>query len=288
MENCKLNIGVVNFPVNWGNKKKNLENLKKYCIEAAENGVEMVVFPETCLCGYDYDGENDIHKELAESLEGECVSIVKQFAVKYNMYVIFGLAELVDDKVYNSAAIVFPNGEVDVYRKMHLPFDEKKWAICGNEPKIFETKWGKVGVSICYDTYCFPELIRYYRAMGARLVLNVTACPDNACTMGAATLSLPAYSFINYVYIASANLCGQEKYSHFSGGSCVVMPDETKGGVKTVIGTFFGEKGSDKIGLFNGVIDLSLADKNTDIPIYDGDFRAEKYAELYDRVAKNN
>ena len=123
--------------------------------------------------------------------------------------------------------------------------------------------------------------------MGARLVLNVTACPDNACTMGAATLSLPAYSFINYVYIASANLCGQEKYSHFSGGSCVVMPDETKGGVKTVIGTFFGEKGSDTVGLFNGVIDLSLADKNTDIPIYDGDFRAEKYAELYDFVAKN-
>ena len=280
----KLNIGVVNFPTSWGNREKNLENIEKYCVEAGEKGVEMLVFPETCLCGYDYDKEHDIHNKLAETLDGESLSCVKKLAVKYNMHVVLGFAELVDETVYNSAAIVFPTGEIDVYRKIHLPFDEKKWAVCGNEPKIFDTKWGKVGVTICYDTYCFPELIRYYRAMGARLVLNVTACPDNACTMGAATLSLPAYSFINYVYIASANLCGQEKYSHFSGGSSVIMPDETKGGVKTVIGTFFGEDGSDKIGLHSGVIDLSLADKNTDIPIFDGDFRAKLYSDLYNKI----
>lgn len=284
----KLNIGVVNFPTCWGNREKNLENIEKYCVEAGEKGVEMIVFPETCLCGYDFDNEDDVHEKLAESIDGESVSRVKKLAVKYNMYVVFGFAELVDDTVYNSAAIVFPSGEADVYRKIHLPFDEKKWAVCGNEPKLFDTKWGKIGVTICYDTYCFPELIRYYRAMGARLVLNVTACPDNACTMGAATLSLPAYSFVNYVYIASANLCGQEKFSHFSGGSCVVMPDETKGGVKTVVGTFFGEDGSDKIGLYSGIIDLSLADKNTDIPIFSGDFRAKLYSDLYNKISQKN
>lgn len=280
----KLNIGVVNFPTSWGDKAKNLENIEKFCVEAGETGVEMLVFPETCLCGYDYDKENDLHKKLAETVDGESISRVKKFAVKYNMYVVFGFSELVGDVVYNSAAILFPSGEVDVYRKIHLPFDEKKWSICGNEPKLIDTKWGKIGVTICYDTYCFPELIRYYRAMGARLVLNVTACPDNACTMGAATLSLPAYSFINYVYIASANLCGQEKYSHFSGGSSVIMPNETKDGVKTVIGTFFGENGSDKVGLYNGVIDLSLADKNTDIPLFNGDFRAALYSDLYKTI----
>ena len=284
----KLNIGVVNFPTCWGHREKNLENIEKYCVEAGEKGVEMLVFPETCLCGYDFDNEDDVHKKLAESIDGESVSRVKKLAVKYNMYVVFGFAELVDDKVYNSAAIVFPSGEADVYRKIHLPFDEKKWAVCGNEPELFDTKWGKIGVTICYDTYCFPELIRYYRAMGARLVLNVTACPDNACTMGAATLSLPAYSFVNYVYIASANLCGQEKFNHFSGGSCVVMPDETKGGVKTVVGTFFGEDGSDKVGLYSGIIDLSLADKNTDIPIFSGDFRAKLYSVLYNKISQKN
>lgn len=284
METDKLKIGVVNFPTNWGDREENLKNIIKYCTEAGENSVEMVVFPETCLCGYDYDKNNDIHEKLAETLEGTRISKVKKIAVKYNMHVIFGFSEKFDEKIYNSAAIIFPDGKVDVYRKIHLPFDEKKWASCGEEAKIFETKWGKIGITICYDTYCFPELIRYYRANGVRLILNVTACPDNPCTIGAAKLSLPAYSFINYVYIASANLCGQEKFSHFSGGSSVIMPDETKGGVKTVIGHFFGEKDSDKVGLFFGEIDLSLADKNTDIPIFDGDFKAKKYAELYQKT----
>lgn len=284
MSENKINIGVVNFPTNWGNKEENLKNIIKYCEEAGNNAVEMVVFPETCLCGYDYDEVEDIHVKLAENLEGESVSKVKKIALKYGMYIIFGFAEKFEDKIYNSAAIIFPDGKVDVYRKIHLPFDEKKWAVNGEEPKIFETKWGKVGITICYDTYCFPELIRYYRANGVRLLLNVTACPDNPCTIGAAKLSLPAYSFINYIFIASANLCGQEKYSHFSGGSSVIMPNETKGGIKTVVGRFFGEKNSDKIGLHFGETDLSLADKNTDIPIFNGDFKAEKYANLYQRT----
>ncbi len=40
---------------------------------------------------------------------------------------------------------------------------------------IFDTPWGPVGLCICYDTYCFPEMSRYFAAMGCRMQINCTA-----------------------------------------------------------------------------------------------------------------
>ncbi len=72
---------------------------------------------------------------------------------------------------------------------------------------------------------------RYYRSRGARLTLNVTACPDAPCTQGSALLAIPAYSYVNYIFIASANLCGTEPANNFIGGSSVVGSDRGGRGV---------------------------------------------------------
>lgn len=282
-----IKIAVVNFKSNWGDKQANLSAMKKYCKIAGENNVNLILFPETCLTGYDNDIENNyaekMHVRLAESITGESTRQISEIAKKYNMYVIFGMPEKDmknPDTVYNSAAIIYPDGEIEAYRKIHLPFDEKEWALEANEPKIIKSPWGNIGISICYDTYCFPELIRYYRAKGARLLLNVTACPDIDCTMAAAKLSLPCYAYINYIFIASSNLCGKDKRSVFKGGSSVIGPDKTGKGYKIYLGKFFGEKDADKEGIFIGDIDLSLADKNTDIPIFKGDWKPAFYKKL--------
>ncbi len=282
-----IKIAVVNFKSNWGDKQANLSAMKKYCKIAGENNVNLILFPETCLTGYDNDVENNyaekMHVRLAESITGESTRQISEIAKKYNMFVIFGMPEKDmknPDTVYNSAAIIYPDGEVESYRKIHLPFDEKEWALEANEPKIIKSPWGNIGISICYDTYCFPELIRYYRAKGARLLLNVTACPDIDCTMAAAKLSLPCYAYINYIFIASSNLCGKDKRSVFKGGSSVIGPDKTGKGYKIYLGKFFGEKDADKEGIFIGDIDLSLADKNTDIPIFKGDWKPAFYKKL--------
>lgn len=197
------------------------------------------------------------------------------------------MPELSEGKVYNSAAIIHSDRTTQSYRKIHLPFGECNWAERGDEPVLFDTEWGPVGISIRCDTYCFPELIRYYRAMGARLCLNVTACPDVPCTAGAARLAIPASAMVNYVYIASANLCGQEPLSYFIGGSSVVGIREDGGGVKSYIGRTFGDVGSSQEGMKIGDIDLTLADRYTQIPIYrynettgDRDWRADLYARM--------
>ena len=48
--------------------------------------------------------------------------------------------------------------EIDSYQKMH-PFEtESVWCEKGETPFMFDTPWGPVGISICFDTYQFPEL----------------------------------------------------------------------------------------------------------------------------------
>ncbi|MDY3035781.1 MAG: carbon-nitrogen hydrolase family protein [Absicoccus sp.] len=286
-----INLAVVNFTCVWGNKAANLHRIKEYTIAAGKRGMDMIVFPETALTGYDNDldhqGQEKMHCQLAETIPGDSTEKMTKVAKKYGMYVVFGMPECKDGKVYNSAAIIEPSGKIYSYRKIHLPFDEKEWAVNGNQPVLIQTPFGPVGVSICYDTYCFPELIRYYTAKGARLCLNVTACPDVPCTAGAAKLTIPAYAYINYVFIASANLCGYDKRSRFIGGSSVVGPAYTKGGAISYIGKTFGQAGSDTPGMMCGSIDLSLADQYTDIPIFrkdakgQCDWRNDLYADLY-------
>lgn len=289
-----IKIGVVNFESCWGDKEKNLEHILEYCHQAGKQGANLLVFPETALSGYDTDVEHKreemMHTMLAETIPGPSTEKIAQLAKEYNMYIVFGMPEKADDTVYNSAAIIEPDGKTTSYRKIHLPFDEASWATPGNDPHLIETPWGPIGISICYDTYCFPELIRYYRAKGARLTLNVTACPDAPCTQGSAILTIPAYSYVNYIYIASANLCGLDKVNHFIGGSSVVGLNESGKGVKSYVGSSFGEKDREIPGLKLGEIDLSLADQYAQIPIFrknekdKSDFRADLYAKLYQEI----
>lgn len=190
------------------------------------------------------------------------------------MYIIFGMPERDDDnssKVYNSVTIIHPGGKTEKHRKLHLPFSEGNWAVRGEYPVLIETPWGPVGLAICYDTYCFPELIRYYSAKGARLFLNVTACPEAECSRVAAKLTIPAYAYVNYTFIATSNLCGRDKTSWFIGGSYVIGPRKNSKGAGepyTNMGKMFDTHESNNPEMHFGTIDLPMADANTDIPIY--------------------
>ena len=92
-------------------------------------------------------------------------------------------------KVYNSAAIAFPDGHADSYQKMHRAgSEETAWSLPGSTPVMFEMpEWTgsdgkplKVGIDICRDGHFYPELGRYYAASGAELFLHPTATTGNA------------------------------------------------------------------------------------------------------------
>lgn len=198
---------VVNMTGKWGDINASMEIMDKYVEEAAEKGVEILVFPEMALQGYQYvkpaDGEQAMQVKLAQSKDGAVAKHYAELAKKHNMYIIYGASEMPDggpivengkEKVYNSAFICAPDGTVDTYQKMHRAGSEDQWSVCGTTPKMFTIHWTKdgfgadddpsndikVGIDICRDGHFYPELGRYYAAQGCTLFIHPTATTGNA------------------------------------------------------------------------------------------------------------
>jgi len=142
------------------------------------------------------------------------------------------------------------------------------WCAKGQAPAIWETPWGKVGIGICYDTYQFPELIRYYAARGCRLYLNCTAQAGQADTPQAAERfrqyyfsTIEAAALSNEIFLASSNLCGQEKGTHFGGGSLVIGPVPRAAGWEEdpYCKVYAGGLENRQVGIAVAEIDLRLA-----------------------------
>jgi predicted amidohydrolase len=172
-----VSIACVSFTTIWGNKQANLEKIKKYVVEAVSQGNNIVVFPELALSGYECD-DGCMHHTNAETVPGPSTEEIAALAKKHNVYVVFGLPE--KDKKdpnihYISSAVVGPEGILGAYRKLHLmesPFTETKCFKPGNDLPIFETKYGPIGIQICYDFWSFPEITRILALKGARIIIK--------------------------------------------------------------------------------------------------------------------
>lgn len=118
---------------------------------------------------------------------------MKTTAKKNGVYIVGGsISEVTDDGSYYNTSLVFdPNGEIiNEYRKIHL-FDidipgkirskESETFKPGNKISTFQTKFGTMGLAICYDIR-FPELSAILAARGAKVIFypgqfNLTTGP---------------------------------------------------------------------------------------------------------------
>lgn len=233
-----ITLSVVNFNVDSKSKQKNRSRIAEFSETAARKGSSLIVFPELSLSGYEIFTNSKISNSekvgLAETLDGETCIFLSEVAKTNNISIVFGMPERIDNKYYNSAVFIDETGAVNSYRKIHPFGNEKIFFERGEEPLIIDTKWGKMGLCICYDTYQFPELLRYYVAKGCRLILNPTAMVEEVNIQNSRKSfenyyikSLEYASLCNEVFIASANLTGYDGDLYFGGASAVLGPQIT-------------------------------------------------------------
>lgn len=288
-----LNLCVVNFYASSLDKDSNIRRIYGFIRAAAKRGADMIVFPELCVNGYEcYDLCQKHFLNEPESLEGEFSFNLLKLAKQYNIYIIVGMAEK-DKHIYNTALVVSPQKIVGGYRKIHPFGDENLWCAKGDKPFIFESEWGNIGVGICYDTYQFPELMRYYASQDVRLYLNPTALIEeiDKCNSRQAFLDYYAKALeygvlCNTIFIASANLVGKDRNYYFGGGSCILGPKITPF-FETNVYQYGGDFNNTQEGIFLSTLDLSLAttrlctiNKHTKEP----DYRPKLYAEWIKEV----
>lgn len=209
-----------------GDKKHNIETMKKRIAQAKRIKADIIAFPELSLTGYVV---RDRAYELAEPVpNGSSVHQIENIAKKENMHIIFGMIERsakASAILHNTAVLISPKGYVGKYQKMHLPthsvFEEKRYFRPGYQTPVFETEVGKIGMMICYDVY-FPEIARLLSLRGARLTVGISASPS--VRRGFFETLTAARAMENTVFFAFVNLAGVEDGLQFWGGSRIIAP----------------------------------------------------------------
>jgi len=126
----------------------------------------IVVLPELMSSGYVFDSMEEA-RSCGEPTDGPTISRWAEDAADYGSVIVGGFAELGEHgALYNSAAVLGPDGLLAVYRKAHLWDREKLWFMPGNLGfPVFETPIGRIGLLICWDIWLpdVPRLMAHVR-----------------------------------------------------------------------------------------------------------------------------
>jgi beta-ureidopropionase len=204
-----------------------------YVEQAAQQGVNILCFQEIFTGPYFPPSQDAKWYDLAERIpEGETVQQFQALAKQYGMVMLLPLyEEEMAGLYYNTVAVIDADGTyLGKYRKNHLPqvagFWEKFFFRPGNLGyPVFKTKFGTIGVYICYDRH-FPEGARALGLAGAEIVFNPSA------TVAGLSESLwqkeqVGHAIANGYFVAAINRVGTEapwNIGQFYGTSYIVNP----------------------------------------------------------------
>lgn len=192
---------------------------------AAEMGAKIICLQEIFAGPYFCQSEDDACFALAETIPGPTTGHFCELAGELGVVIVVPLFERVDAGIfYNSAAIIDADGSLlGTYRKMHIPDDpqfyEKYYFAPGDGGfRAWQTRWGKIGVLICWDQW-FPEAARLTAMAGAEVIFYPTAIgciPEDRGAVGAVQRDSwqtmqRSHAIANGCYVAAANRIGLEQ-----------------------------------------------------------------------------
>lgn len=233
----KVKIAVVQLDVKQFEPEENLKRAESFIARASKKGANVIVFPEGFITG-----SIRLQKSLADE-NHEYHDHMKELAVKYNIDIVAGtIVEKEKTGLYNTSYYIDSSGKIRAkYRKINLWLSERSYVNSGNQVCVFNTRYGKAGIAVCWDL-AFPEIFRRM----ARKGVNIVYCPswwyltymgkkfmDGAEIRHVDALCV-ARAFENEIILVYCNSCGKSRGKGFSdmalGRSQIAVP--FKGAVK--------------------------------------------------------
>jgi predicted amidohydrolase len=222
-----ISVAVAQMDCVPADKAANLARAEHFIAAAAVQGAHFVILPEMILTGVFVV---DRFPELAETIPGPATDRLCALAARYGLYVVAGMIEKDGSQMYNVSVLASPEGElVGCYRKVHQFSSEKEWFSAGDQAAVYDTRFGRVALTICYDLV-FPEYIRSLVLQGAELILNSTnwITDDWQASKGwsgeVASRLAATRALENTVHVAMANRVGVEAGWKSLGHSCICAP----------------------------------------------------------------
>jgi len=249
-----------------------------YIEEAGALGVQILCLQEIFNTPYFCPDQDSKWYKSAESVPGPTVERMQEYARKYDMAIVVPVYEKeMPGFLYNTAAVIDAGGKyLGKYRKNHIPHTSGFWEKFFFRPgnlgyPVFETKYGKVGVYICYDRH-FPDGARILGLNGAEIVFNPSATVAGL-SQYLWKLEQPAHAVANGYFMGCINRVGSEKpwnLGKFYGTSYFVDPR----------GQIIAEASENKDELLIADFDLEMIDEVRSTWQFFRDRRPETYGKL--------
>lgn len=215
-----LRLGLLQYPVErpasvaaWGAK------LDHWIAQAREQA-DLLVLPEyacvelgAALAGRD---ATDEATELAAMVANAdaILAEMRATAIRHAIWLLPGTLPMrVGDRVIARAPLIAPDGRMAFQEKRIMTrFEAERWGVSpGAPPRVFDTPWGRLGISICYDVE-FPKLVRAQVEAGAWVIL-APSCTDSRHGATRVLVSAAARAIENQCYVATTPTVGEAPWS---------------------------------------------------------------------------
>ncbi len=212
-------IALAQMELATGQKERNLQKAAAWTAAAARQGADLILFPELWASGYDLKNSRELSQPRGEG----AFAVMRELCESHQMMLGGSLLEFDAGEVYNTLALYQPGQPPGYYRKVHLfrLLNEQAWLAPGNQMVTVETRFGLIGLSICYDLR-FPELFRIYADAGVCLVLLSAVWPRRRIIHWQKLLQ--ARGIENQVFLAAVNRVGSLEEEILGGSSTVINP----------------------------------------------------------------
>lgn len=212
------------------------DKLERWVSDAAEQGAQLLVFPEYGSMELASLFGDVIYSDLAKQLDAmqsiylEWQALHLALAKRFNLMILGASypVQQADDRYLNRATLFGPDGEIGSQDKLVMTrFENEQWLIsAGDTIQVFDTDLGKIAINICYDSE-FPLIARQQVEAGADLIL-VPSCTDTQAGFHRVRLGCQARALENQCFVVQSPTFGEARWSEAvdinTGRACIYTP----------------------------------------------------------------
>ena len=215
----KIKVAATQMSCSW-EIEENISKAKILIDKAAKKGANIILLQELFQTPYFCIQYDEKIFKLAQTFDNnKILDEMSKIAKDLNVVLPISFFEKDNNAYFNSIAVINADGNIlGKYRKSHIPdgpgYLEKYYFNPGNTGfKVWETKFGKIGIGICWDQW-FPEAARIMALKGAEILFYPTAIGDELMSKYDSSSAwqrvMQGHAAANIVPVVASNRIGSE------------------------------------------------------------------------------
>lgn len=173
MTNRTVTVAMGQMRVDGGEIGANLERARAMIQQAAARSAGIIVLPECLDVGWTHPSARTHAQPVPGSTSATLCAAAKQAGI----HVAAGLTERDGERIYNTALLIDPSGEILlIHRKINILDIAQDLYSIGDRLGVTHTDLGTIGLNICADNYGNSIHLGHAQArMGAQLLVSPSA-----------------------------------------------------------------------------------------------------------------